>query len=68
MRQIIFACQPSFETFAKKSSREEFLSAMESVLPLADLETLIDPHYPKAGKERQPVGFNIMLRIYFLQH
>jgi hypothetical protein len=23
------------------------------------------PHYPKAGKERQPVDLGIMLRIYF---
>jgi len=28
---------------------------------------LIEPHYPKAGKGRQPMGLNVMLRIYCLQ-
>ena len=28
---------------------------------------LIEPHYPKAGNGRQPVGLSIMLRVYFLQ-
>jgi IS5 family transposase len=68
MRQITFACQPSFEKYARKSRREEFLSAMEKIVPWLELEALIAPHYPKAGKGRQPVGLGIMLRIYFLQH
>jgi len=68
MRQITFAYQPSFEKYARKSRREEFLSAMEVVVPWSELEALIAPHYPKAGKGRQPVGLSIMLRIYFLQH
>jgi hypothetical protein len=29
---------------------------------------LIEPHYPKAGKGRHPIGLSTMLRIYFLQH
>lgn len=41
---------------------------METVVPRAELKALIEPHYPKAGKGRQPVGLGIMLRIYFLQH
>jgi len=28
---------------------------------------LVEPHYPKAGNGRQPVGLSIMLRTYFLQ-
>ena len=68
MRQITFACQPSFEKFARKSRREEFLTAMEVIVPLSELEALIAPYYPKAGKGRQPAGLGIMLRIYFLQH
>jgi len=27
----------------------------------------VEPHYPKAGNGRQPVGLTIMLRTYFLQ-
>jgi len=41
---------------------------MEAVVPWSELGALIEPHYPKAGKGRQPVGLGIMLRIYFLQH
>jgi hypothetical protein len=29
---------------------------------------LIEPHYPKTGNGRPPVGLGIMLRVYFLQH
>ena len=68
MRQITFASQPSFEKFARTSRREEFLTAMDVVVPWSELEALIVPHYAKAGKGRQPVGLSIMLRIYFLQH
>jgi IS5 family transposase len=68
MRQITFACQPSFEKYARKSRREEFLNAMEAIVPWPELEALIGPYYPKASKGRQPVGLSIMLRIYFLQH
>ncbi len=41
---------------------------MESVVPWGELEALIEPHYPKAGKGRHPVALGTMLRIYFLQH
>ena len=68
MRQITFACQPSFEKHARPSRREQFLQTMESVVPWSELEALIEPYYPKAGNGRQPVGLSIMLRIYFLQH
>ena len=67
MRQTTFASQPSFEKYGRKSRREEFLNAMEAVVPWSELEALIEPHYPKAGRGRQPVGLSIMLRVYFLQ-
>jgi IS5 family transposase len=41
---------------------------MDGVMPWAELESLIAPHYPKEGNGRPPVGVSIMLRIYFLQH
>jgi len=68
MRQITFANQASFEKYARPSRREQFLDTMETVVPWSELEFLIEPHYPKAGNGRQPVGLSIMLRIYFLQH
>jgi IS5 family transposase len=40
---------------------------MEEVVPWAELEALVQPHYPKGENGRPPVGLRIMLRIYFLQ-
>src|SRR5271155_1779979 len=67
MKQSTFASLSSFEKFARRSRREEFLGVMERVVPWRELEALIEPHYPKAGNGRQPVGLSIMLRVYFLQ-
>src|SRR6202041_1100393 len=67
MRQITFACQPSFEKYARKSRREEFLNGMEAIVPWPELGALIGPYYPEAGKGWQSVGLSIMLRIYFLE-
>jgi IS5 family transposase len=52
MRQITFACQPSFEKHARPSRREQFLQTTESVVPWSDLEALIEPYYPKADNGR----------------
>src|SRR5260370_8935360 len=41
---------------------------MDAVIPWARLLRLIEPHYPKSGNGRQPLGLEKMLRIYFLQH
>jgi IS5 family transposase len=49
MRRITFACRPSFEKFASASRREQFLQSMETVVPWAELEALVEPHYLKAG-------------------
>jgi transposase, IS5 family len=51
----------------KVTRREKFLAEMEAVIPWARLLALIEPHYPRAGQGRQPLGLERMLRIYFLQ-
>ena len=51
----------------KVTRRERFLAEMDAVIPWARLLTLVEPHYPKAGQGRQPLGLEKMLRIYFLQ-
>ena len=56
-----------FERYAKKTRRAEFLEEMELVVPWSELVALVEPHYPKAGNGRRPVGVERMLRIYFLQ-
>jgi IS5 family transposase len=40
---------------------------MERVVPWRELCALVEPHYPKPGNGRPPVGVERMLRIYFLQ-
>ena len=51
----------------KVTRRERFLAEMDAVIPWRRLLALIEPHYPKAGNGRQPLGLEKMLRIYFLQ-
>ncbi len=51
----------------KVTRRERFLAEMDAVIPWPGLLALIEPHYPKAGNGRQPLGLEKMLRIYFLQ-
>jgi IS5 family transposase len=67
MNQQTFSSQAGFEKYGGKSRCEMFLDEMELVVPWAELQTLIEPHYAKAGNGGGPVGLSILLRIYFLQ-
>jgi IS5 family transposase len=67
MKQQTFASQLSFEKYGRKSRREVFLDEMEQVVPWPELQALVEPHYPKSGNGRRPVGLEIMLRTYFMQ-
>ena len=67
MRQWSLASQARFEKYGRKSRRELFLDEMDQVVPWAELESLVEPHYAKAGNGRRPVGLTIMLRVYFVQ-
>jgi IS5 family transposase len=67
MRQQTLAAQTGFEKYGRKSKRERFLDEMEQVVPWADLQALVEPHYPKGENGRPPVGLSIMLRVYFVQ-
>ncbi len=51
----------------KVTRRERFLAEMDRVIPWRPLLALIEPHYPKAGRGRQPLGLEKMLRSYFVQ-
>jgi len=51
----------------KTTRRERFLSEMNEIIPWNRLLALIERFYPKAGKGRQPLGLEKMLRIYLLQ-
>ena len=67
MKQRTLAMANGFERYGKKTRRAEFLEEMEQVVPWKKLCTLIEPHYPKTGNGRPPVGVARMLRMYFLQ-
>jgi IS5 family transposase len=51
----------------KVTRREGFLAEMDAVIPWGRLISLIEPHYPKGGNGRQPLGLEKMLGIYFMQ-
>jgi IS5 family transposase len=67
MKQRTLAMMTGFERYTKKTRRAAFLEEMERVVPWKKLCTLVEPHYPKPGNGRPPVGVERMLRIYFLQ-
>lgn len=67
MRQQTLAVQTGFEKYGRKTKRERFLEEMQQIIPWAELQALVEPHYPKGENGRPPVGLSIMLRVYFLQ-
>jgi transposase, IS5 family len=67
MRQQTLASQASFEKFGRTGQRELFLDQMEQWVPWPEFLVLVEPHYPDAGRGRQPVGLAIKLRTYLLQ-
>lgn len=62
------ADQSSYEQYRKPTRRDEFLATMQAIVPWSALCEVIEPHYPKAGNGRPPIGLERMLRIHFIQH
>ena len=65
---LAVAADQTFESYRKPTRRDEFLKTMEAIGPWTALCDVIEPHYPKAGNGRPPIGLERMLRIHFLQH
>ncbi|MDP2451591.1 MAG: IS5 family transposase [Polaromonas sp.] len=65
---LAVAADQTFESYRKPTRRDEFLKTMEAIVPWTALCDVIEPHYPKAGNGRPPIGLERMLRIHFLQH
>jgi transposase, IS5 family len=57
-----------FEQYRRATRRDVFLATMNEIVPWRVLCEVIEPHYPKAGNGRPPVGLERMLRMYFVQH
>ena len=72
MKQQTFAAAADqgagFEQYRRATKRDVFLATMDEIVPWQALSEVIEPHYPKAGNGRPPVGLERMLRMYFIQH
>ena len=64
MKQLTLAASRGFEKHGRATRKAEFLERMEGLMPWAEFCALIEPHYPKAGNGRPPVGVERMLRMY----
>ena len=64
MKQMTLAAAKGFEKHSRATRKAEFLARMEGLMPWAEFCALIEPHYPKAGNGRPPVGLGRMLRMY----
>ena len=71
MKQTSFASvglkSMDFAAHGRTTRKAKFLIEMHALVPWASLCELIEPHYPKPGNGRRPVGLERMLRIHFLQ-
>jgi len=63
MKQMTLATT-GFEKHGRPTRKAEFLAEMERLMPWAAICSLIEPHYPKAGNGRPPIGLERMLRMY----
>lgn len=63
MKQLSMATT-GFEKHTRATRKAEFLAEMERLMPWSALCALIEPHYPKAGNGRPPIGLERMLRMY----
>jgi IS5 family transposase len=63
---MTFAGAKGFEVHGRATRKAEFLARMEALVPWAQFCALIEPHYPKAGNGRPPVGLERMLRMYLV--
>jgi IS5 family transposase len=66
MKQMTLAAARGFEVHGRATRKAQFLARMEGLIPWREFCALIEPHYPKAGNGRPPVGLERMLRMYLV--
>ena len=66
MKQMTLATGTGFEKHSRPTRKAAFLAEMETLIPWAEFCELIEPHYPKVGNGRPPIGLKRMLRMYFI--
>ena len=65
-QQLTFA-DSEFDSKRRQTRKEKFLGRMEKLVPWQRLESVIEPHYPKAGNGRRPYPLMTMLRVHCMQ-
>jgi IS5 family transposase len=65
---LAMAADQGFEPYRKPTRRDQFLETMNRIVPWDALCAVVEPHYPKKGNGRPPIGLERMLRIHCLQH
>ncbi|SCY16156.1 Transposase DDE domain-containing protein [Butyrivibrio sp. INlla14] len=66
MKQLTMA-DIEYSNRKKKTKREEFLDAMEEIIPWSQWVELIRPYYFNNTRGRKPIGIETMLRMYLMQ-
>jgi len=64
--QLTFA-DSEFNHKRRRTRKEIILGRMDKLIPWHRLESIIGPHYPKAGNGRREYPLSTMLRIHCLQ-
>ena len=66
MNQLTFS-DIEYSNRKKKTKREEFLDAMEEIIPWSYWVEMIRPFYFANKRGRKPIGIETMLRMYLMQ-
>ena len=66
MNQLTFS-DIEYANRKKKTKREEFLDAMEEIIPWSYWVEMIRPYYFANKRGRKPIGIETMLRMYLMQ-
>src|SRR5690349_10314508 len=63
---MTFAGAKGFAVHGRATRKAEFLARMDALVPWSEFCALIEPHYPRVGNGRPPLGVERMLRMYLL--
>ena len=66
MKQITLT-DIEYSNSKKKTKREEFLDAMDEIIPWSYWVEMIRPYYFNNKRGRKPIGIEVMLRMYLMQ-
>ena len=67
MEQQLSFADSEYQHKRRQTRKEKFLGRMDKLIPWKRLESIIEPHYPKAGNGRRPYPLPTMLRIHCIQ-